>query len=87
MIPKLSLELSNVLQGRPGPLEVADDRGTQHYFIVPKDEYRKLVEHEFRQWLQVGLDQESRGEVGDWNLSDVLAEAHQRFAARHDENR
>jgi len=77
-IPKLSAEISNALQSGAGPLEVTDQLGTQSYFIVPKDEYRRLVQHEFRQWLQVGLDQEARGELGDWNVDEVLAEAHRR---------
>jgi hypothetical protein len=82
MIPKLTSELSDALQNRTGPLEVADQQGLQHYVIVPKDDYRKLIEHEFQQWLQIGLDQEARGEVTDWDVNEVLSEAHRRFEAR-----
>ena len=81
LIPKLSEEISAALRSGAGPLEVADQFGTQNYFIVPKDEYRKLVRHEFRQWLQVGLDQEARGELGNWNVDEVLAEARRRYAS------
>ena len=82
MMPRLDNELSETLRRQGGPLEVQDEQGLSHYVILTKDEYRQLVEHEFRQWLQVGLDQEARGEATEWNLDEVLAEAHRRADAR-----
>jgi hypothetical protein len=82
MTPKLDFELSEALRRQGGPLEVQDEQGLSRYVILTRDEYRQLVEHEFRQWLQVGLDQEARGEAGDWNVDEVLAEAHRRYDAR-----
>jgi hypothetical protein len=82
MTPKLDNELSEALRRQGGPLEVQDEHGQSRYVILAKDEYRQLVEHEFRQWLQVALDQEARGEATEWNLDEVLAEAHRRHDAR-----
>ena len=70
MTPKLNSELSHVLREQGGgPLEVQDEQGQELYVIVSKQEYRHLIEHEFRQWLQVGLDQEARGEFAPWNTA------------------
>jgi hypothetical protein len=66
MAPKLNSDVSEALRSRA-------------YVIVPKEEYRQLVEHEFRQWLQVGADQADRGETIAWNTQEIIAEAHRRY--------
>lgn len=75
MIPKLSAEQAAALGDGCGPLEVVDAAGSRHFVIISKDEYRTLVERGFRQWLQVGLDQEAAGEVEPWSVEEVLVEA------------
>jgi hypothetical protein len=82
MTPRLDSVISHVLRQQQGPLEVHDEQGMREYVIVAKDTYRHLIEHEFRQWLQVGLDQETAGQAGPWSLDDVLAEAHRRDDGR-----
>jgi hypothetical protein len=82
MTPKLDNELSEALRRQGGPLEVQDEHGQLQYVILSKVEHRQLVEHEFRQWLQVGLDQEARGEALEWNVGELLAVAHRRLDAR-----
>jgi hypothetical protein len=82
MTPRLDNELSEALRRQSGPLEVQDSHGQSRYVILTKDEYRQLIEREFHQWLQVGLDQEARGEAVEWNLDEILAEAHRRYDAR-----
>jgi hypothetical protein len=79
MTPKLDSELSEALRLQGGPLEVQDEHEQTRYVNLAEDEYRESVEHEFRQWLQVALDQEARGEAAEWNVDDVLAEAHRRY--------
>jgi hypothetical protein len=82
MTPRLNSEISQVLRQQQGPLEVQDEQGMREYVILAKDTYRHLVEHEFRQWLQVGLDQEAAGQAAEWSLEEVRAEAHRRFDGR-----
>lgn len=82
MTPKLDSQISQALQSHHGPLEVRDENDARSYVIVPKDDYRRLVEREFQAWLQTGLDQESQGGLGAWNLDEVLSEARRRWSAR-----
>jgi len=82
MLPKLNNEISDALLHGTGPLEVQDERGERSYVIVPLDEYRQLVDHEFRKWLQIGIDQADQGDEAEWNSDDILAEARQRFLAK-----
>jgi hypothetical protein len=78
MTPKLNPELSDAVRKQAGPLEVQDAAGELRYVIVGQDEYRALVDGEFRRWLQVGLDQEASGESAEWNTAEILAEARRR---------
>lgn len=82
MTPKISTELLDALRQQGSPLEVHDDQTNTDYVLVSKQEYRQLIEHEFVQWLQVGLDQESRGEVAEWDVASIRAEAGRRLAER-----
>ncbi len=75
MIPKLSDEQAHALGDGCGPLEVVDAAGSRRFVIISKDEYRTLVERGFRQWLQVGLDQEAAGEIEPWDIDEVLTQA------------
>ncbi len=82
MTPKLNSELSEALRQQAGPLEVQDALGEKSYVIVSKEQYRKLLEHEFREWIRPALEQDARDEAQEWNVEEVLAEAHRRFEAR-----
>lgn len=79
MTPKLDNKLSAALRTDGGPLKVEDAAGERRYVIVDHDAYQALVKQEFRRWLQVGLDQEARGEEAEWNTDEILAEARRRF--------
>jgi hypothetical protein len=81
MTPKLNDELSETLRRQGAPLEVQDAQGQRVYMIVEKQDYRHLVDHEFQQWLQVGLDQADRGDVAPWNTAEILAEARRRYVS------
>ena len=78
MTPKLNSELSAALR-QQSPLEVQDERGELQYVIMRKDEFNRLLEHDFQQWLKIGLDQADRGEVAEWDTDEMLAEARRRF--------
>lgn len=79
MEPLITSHLREVLQQQDGPLEVHDQLTNRDYILLPKEDYQKLVQHEFRQWLQVGIDQANQGNEADWNTSELLAEARRRF--------
>jgi hypothetical protein len=79
MPPRLTHELAVAIRQHGLPLEVRDEAGQQQFVILTKDDYRRLVDHEFRGWLQAGFDQADRGDVADWNTDDILAEARRRF--------
>lgn len=83
MTPRLNNELSEALRQQQGnPLEVHDEQGQQSYVIVSKQDYQLLLERKFQEWLHVGLDQEARGAFAEWNVDEVLREAHRRADAR-----
>jgi hypothetical protein len=78
MTPRLDHDLAEAIRQHGLPLEVQDEAGQQQFVILAKDDYRRLVDHEFRQWLQVGIDQADRGEIADWSTDELLAEARRR---------
>jgi hypothetical protein len=49
---------------------------------MSKDDYCRLNDEYVRRELKVSIDQVARGEVSDFNMDDLLAEAHRRYNAR-----
>lgn len=81
MTPKLSEEQRQAIvdcQGRP--VEVEDDRTQRVYVLVARDEFHRLVDEKLRRELQIGFDQADAGDVGDWDIAEMLQEAHRRHS-------
>lgn len=78
MTPKLSEEQRQAIDDRQGrPVEVEDDRTQRVYVLVARDEFHRLVEEQLRRELQIGFDQADAGDVGDWDVDEMLQAAHQ----------
>ncbi|MBL8830284.1 MAG: hypothetical protein JNM18_25125 [Planctomycetaceae bacterium] len=82
MEPLITSNLREALQQQVGPLEVHDQLTNRDYIVLPKEDYQKLVRHEFRQWLQVGIDQAEQGVEAEWDTGEFIAEARRRFQPR-----
>ncbi len=83
MTPKLSEEQRQAIQNRDGgPVEVEDDRTQRVYVLVARDQFRHLVEEQLRAELQVGFDQADAGDVAEWNVEEMLQEAHLRHSSK-----
>lgn len=81
MTPKLSEEQRQAIQNRDGgPVEVEDDRTHRMYVLVARDEIHRLVEEQLRAELQVGFDQADAGDVGEWDVQEMLQDAHARHS-------
>lgn len=79
MRPKLSEEQRQAIRKtHGGPVEVEDDPTHRVYIIVARDEFHQLVEEQLRQELQIGFDQADAGDIGEWNIETLLAEAYRR---------
>jgi hypothetical protein len=82
MTPKLSEEQRQALENHAGrPVEVEDDRTRRVYVLVARDEFQRLVEEQLRRELQVGFDQADAGDVGEWNVEEMLAAARERHGS------
>ena len=80
---KFTDELRRALRANPsGPIAVVDERTEKHYVLVSTDEYFRLHDDYVRRELQVAFDQVDHGEVGDLDMTAILAEAHRCYAAR-----
>lgn len=83
MTPKLSEEQRQAIQNRDGgPVEVEDDRTQRVYVLVARDQFHRLVEEQLRAELQVGFDQADAGDVDEWNVEEMVQEAHQRHSSK-----
>ena len=83
MTPKLSEEQRQAIQNRDGgPVEVEDDRTQRVYVLVARDEFHRLVEEQLRAELQVGFDQADAGDSGEWDVDEMLQEAHLRYSKK-----
>jgi hypothetical protein len=83
MTPKLSEEQRQAIQNRDGgPIEVEDDRTQRVYVLVSRDQFHHMVEEQLRVELQIGFDQADAGDVSDWDVDEMLREAHQRHSSR-----
>ena len=80
---KLTDEMRQALAMRPtGPIPIEDDQTQNQYVLLTKEDYFRLHDDYIRRELQVAFDQVDRGEVGDFDMDALLAEAHRRYAAR-----
>lgn len=83
MTPKITAEQRKALEREPGkPLELPDDQTQKVYVMVAKDDFTQMVDQELRRLLQIGFDQADAGDVGAWDVEEVLREAHRRHAER-----
>lgn len=83
MTPKIPENIRQALHQQQGkPLEVEDEQTRKLYVIVEKEEFRKMVDDQLRQQLQIGFDQADSGDVAEWDVEEVLGEAHRRHADR-----
>ena len=81
MIPKLTEEQRQALRDAAGrAVEVEDDQTQRTYVLVAKDEFPQFVEEAIRQELQIGFNQADAGDVADWDIEEMLAEAHRRHS-------
>ena len=83
MTPKLSEEQRQALDNHPdGPIVVEDDQTQRIYVLVARDEFHRLVDAQLRAELRVGFDQADAGDVGAWDIEELLREAHQHNTLR-----
>ena len=81
MAPKLSEEQRQAIVDRQcRPVEVEDDYTQRVYVLVARDEFHRLVDEHLRRELQIGFDQADAGDVDDWDVEEILQEAHQRHS-------
>lgn len=74
---KLTDEQRQALQDRDGgPVE--DDQTQRVYVIIARDELHRLIDLQLHAELQVDFDQAEAGDVGEWNVEEMLLEAHDR---------
>lgn len=83
MAPKITEEMRQALHQQPDrPLKIEDDQSQKCYVLVSQDEFRHWIEAELRRELQIGFDQADAGDVEDWDVEEILKEAHTRHAAK-----
>jgi hypothetical protein len=79
MIPKLSEEQRQAIESKPGePIEIVDDHTQGVYILVAREDFRKPIEDRLRRELQIAFDQVENGDVADWDVEEMLQEAHRR---------
>lgn len=80
---KLTDEMRQALAIRPaGPIPIEDDQTRNQYVLLTKDDYFRMHEDYLRRELQIAFDQVNRGEVSDFDMDALIAEARRRYAAR-----
>jgi hypothetical protein len=83
MTPKLTEEQREAISAQPGGfVRVEDDQTRKVYLIIEESRASELYEQWLRQELQKGFDAADRGDVAEWNLDEVLADAHRRHRER-----
>jgi hypothetical protein len=81
--PKLTDEMRQALAICPsGPIPVEDAQTQNFYVLMTKDDYCRLQEDHIRKALAVSIEQAARGELGDLNMSEIIAEANRRYDSR-----
>ncbi|WP_299461496.1 hypothetical protein [uncultured Gimesia sp.] len=83
MAPKITEEMRQALQQQPDrPLKIEDDQTQKTYVLLSQENFRHWVDAELRRELQVGFDQADAGDVAEWDVEQILKEAHARHAAK-----
>ena len=83
MTPKLTDEMRQALSEQPDrPLKVEDEQTQKVYVLVSQEDFRQMVDEELRRQLQIGFDQADADDVAEWDVEEILAEAHRRHAAK-----
>ena len=83
MTPRLTEEQRQALTRQPGqPVEVEDEQTQKVYVLVAREDFRQMIDGELRRQLQIGFDQADAGDVADWDVEEILDEAHRRHANR-----
>lgn len=83
MTIKLPDELRQAIDdGEGGPIEIEDDRTQRVYVLVAREELHRLIDDRLRRELQIGFDQADAGDEDDWDVNEILEEAHRRRAER-----
>ncbi len=67
------------LQSQSVPVFVEDPASEAKYVILSQDEYRSMLGEELDRELQIAIDEVERGEVEEWDVEAVIAEAKRRF--------
>ncbi len=79
MTLKLSEEQCRAIQHHDGgPVEVEDSSTHRVYVLVDRDKFQLLVEERLRAELQIGFDQADSNDVDEWDVEDMLRDAHLR---------
>jgi hypothetical protein len=83
MSPKITQEQRDAILANPDcPVEIEDDQTKRIYVLVPKDGFRRMVDDALRRELQIGFDQADAGDVADWDIEEILAEARRRHGVQ-----
>ena len=79
MSPKFTQEQREAILADPdSPIEIEDEQTRRTYVLVSKDGFRRMVDDALRRELQIGFDQADTGDAADWDIEEILAEAHRR---------
>lgn len=78
MTLNLTTEQLQTLQAKLPPVFVHDPATHQRYVILPQAEYARLLDYELRIEIQRGIDDAESGNVKEWNLQEIIAEAKRR---------
>ncbi|QDT44529.1 hypothetical protein Pan241w_46410 [Gimesia alba] len=81
MAPKITEEMRQALHQQPDrPLKIEDDQTQKSYVLISQENFRQWVDAELRRELQIGFDQADAGDLAEWDVEDILKQAH----ARHE---
>jgi hypothetical protein len=81
MTPKITPEQRQALRQHAGqPIEVEDDSTQKVYLLIARENFPQIVDEELRRQLQIGFDQADAGDVADWDMDEMLTEAHRRHS-------
>ncbi len=81
MNPKFSEENRKVVQNDVGgPVEAA--HAQRIIAALASEEFHRLVDERLRAELQIGFDEADAGEVAEWDVDEILREAHLRHSLR-----
>jgi len=84
MTPKLSPEILDALQQRPGQaLRVLDDQSQKFFLVVPEEAIPTLWDAYLRKEIQKGQAAIEHGDVAVWDIEATIAEAERRAAMRN----